>query len=114
MDVTTTGGMECSSAYTWYRIKQDGKRECSRLDKIFVSGEGFWLNPPFRFCVDYTTVCSDHAPILFSWNMHACIETKGQIVFKLNISHLKDRLFMMEVRKAWSTVDDAHPACRFD
>lgn len=94
--------MQCNgkgnTSYTWSRIKQDGTRELSRLDKIYASGEGFWVNPPLRFCTNYAPVCFDHVPIDLTWNLKDTIRRKGHSVFKLNVAHLRDKRFMQEVR----------------
>lgn len=108
VDVAAQGDGKWDKAYTWSCINQSGERTYSRLDKIFASGDGYWISPPSKFKVDYTPTCSYRMPIIFSWKRGEGASKHGQAIFKMNISHLKDKRLMSTFKQAWSNFDEAH------
>lgn len=82
--------------YTWSNCRFGIERKLSRLDRFYISPNLHLNQDPNGILVkmDYSTVLSDHFPIICSilGTEHNC--NQYQLPYKLNVSHLKNPAYL--------------------
>lgn len=103
VDAVQLSGENGDKGDTWARISQKGKMHSSRLDKVYISNQGYWLPPPFEFRLDRSPVCSDHIPLTFSWSLLRKNGDRKSSPYKLNVQHLEVISYGAMVRREWGS-----------
>lgn len=110
VDVASWVDGDVASIPTWSRITQKGVLTQSRLDKFYATSGGYWLTPPTTLKVDRATVCSDHSPLIFTWQDPVAHKPIGHSIYKFNNMHLGNAAFRTKVLEKWNEESLNDPA----
>lgn len=117
LDASEVGGCKDLSMPTWSNRHQQGNYLARRLDRVYFSDKGTWLNHDTEGKLLLCHTVSDHTPIKLRFRCKVLRRVdKGPPPFKFNTSFLRDEKFCLALKTAWleSGLNQDSPQARWD